>query len=405
MKWLDVIDLQGNQIQNFIVQILAADPSSVEGKLYYNSVSHTLRYYNGTAWTDIASSVYTDEQAQDALNLAFAAGSQAVITVSYNDASNSFSFSIANGAVTNAMHANMGANTVKANITGSAAAPTDVTLAAFKTWLALAPADISGFDTQVRTSRLDQMAAPTAAVPLNGQKITGLADPTSAQDAATKNYVDIAIQGLSPKAAVRAATTAAGTLASSFANGSVIDGVTLATGDRILIKNQATASENGIYTVNAAGAPTRAVDFDTNAEVAAGAYFFVEEGTANADSGWVLTTDGAITLGTTALAFTQFSGAGQITVSGLLLKTGNALSLDHTSTTHVARIWSGALTGGATSEVVTHNLNTRDIQVFLINNASPWDSVGFTWEATTVNTITIRAGANLPAGYRVVVCG
>lgn len=405
MKLLDVLDLQNNQLQNFVVQILAADPTNVEAKLYYNSVSHTLRFYNGTTWNDIAAATYTDEQAQDALATAFAAGSQANITIAYNDGANSFTFTITAGSVTNAMLSTMPTNTVKANITGGTAAPTDVTLAAFITWLALVPSNISGFDTQVRTSRLDQMAAPTAAVALNGQKATGAADPTSGQDLATKAYVDGVAQGLSAKNSVRAATTANGALATAYANGQTIDGVTLATGNRILIKNQTTASENGIYTVNAAGAPTRATDFDANAEVTVGVYTFVEEGTANGDSGWVLTTDGAITLGTTGLTFTQFSGAGQITVTAPLVKTGNALSLDIASTTHVARIWSGALTGGATSEVVTHSLNTRDVIVQVINNASPWDAVLVTWEATSVNTITIRAGANLPAGYRVVVTG
>jgi len=116
-------------------------------------------------------------------------------------------------------------------------------------------------------------------------------------------------------------------LATDFANGQAIDGVTLATGDRILIKNQAAGAENGIYTVNASGAPTRAVDFDANAEVAKGAFIFVEEGTTNADAGFVLTTDGAITLGTTALAFTQFSGAGDITAGNALTKSGNTLNV------------------------------------------------------------------------------
>ena len=171
------------------------------------------------------------------------------------------------------------------------------------------------------------LSGQAGALAMNSQKITGLADPASAQDAATKSYVDGVAQGLSAKDSVRAATTEAETLASDFANGQAIDGVTLATGDRILIKNQAAGAENGIYTVNASGAPTRAVDFDANAEVAKGAYVFVEEGTTNADAGFVLTTDGAITLGTTALAFTQFSGAGDITAGSALTKSGNTLNV------------------------------------------------------------------------------
>ena len=171
------------------------------------------------------------------------------------------------------------------------------------------------------------LSGQAGALAMNSQKITGLATPTADGDAATKSYVDSVAQGLSAKDAVRVATTANGTLSSAFANGQTVDGITLATGDRILIKNQSTGSENGIYTVNASGAPTRAVDFDANAEVAKGAYVFVEEGTTNADAGFVLTTDGAITLGTTSLAFTQFSGAGDITAGSALTKSGNTLNV------------------------------------------------------------------------------
>ena len=171
------------------------------------------------------------------------------------------------------------------------------------------------------------LSGQAAALAMNSQKITGLATPTADADAATKSYVDGVAQGLSAKDSVRAATTANGTLATAFANSQAIDGVTLATGDRILLKNQSTATENGIYTVNASGAPTRAVDFDSNAEVAKGAFIFVEEGTTNADAGFVLTTDGAITLGSTSLAFTQFSGAGDITAGSALTKSGNTLNV------------------------------------------------------------------------------
>ncbi len=182
-------------------------------------------------------------------------------------------------------------------------------------------------DARVRLNRLDQMAVPTASVSMNSQTITSLGTPSGATDAATKGYVDAVKQALDIKDSVRAATTAAGTLASSFENGDVIDGVTLATNDRILIKDQAAGAENGIYTVNASGAPTRATDADASSEVSGGMYTFVDEGTANADSGFVLTNNGAITLGTTALVFTQFSGAGQITAGSALTKTGNTLDV------------------------------------------------------------------------------
>ena len=108
----------------------------------------------------------------------------------------------------------------------------------------------------------------------------------------------------------------------------LVDGVTLATGDRILLKNQSTGSENGIYTVSASGAPTRATDFDSNADVSTGAFTFVEEGTVNADAGFVMTNDGTVSIGSTALTFAQFSGAGQITGGTNITKSGNTLNFD-----------------------------------------------------------------------------
>ena len=150
--------------------------------------------------------------------------------------------------------------------------------------------------------------------------------PSDINDAASKSYVDATANGLDVKASVRAASTAAGTLSSAFANGETMDGVTLATNDRILIKDQTDGTENGIYTVNGSGAPTRATDFDADAEVTAGAFTFVEEGTTNGDTGHVLSTNGSITVGSTSIAFTQFSGAGLLTAGTGLTKTGNTLN-------------------------------------------------------------------------------
>lgn len=190
----------------------------------------------------------------------------------------------------------------------------------------LLASNINDFDTKVRLSRLDQMAAPTADVSLNSQKITNLATPTSDTDAATKAYVDAARSGLDVKQSVRVATVSNITLSGA----QTIDGVSAIAGDRVLVKNQTTGSQNGIYVV-AAGSWSRATDADTDAEVTAGMFTFVTEGTVNADTGWVLTTNDSITVDTTSLAFAQFSGAGQITAGDGLTKTGSTIDVVGTS--------------------------------------------------------------------------
>lgn len=194
----------------------------------------------------------------------------------------------------------------------------------------LTAAKISDFDTQVRTSRLDQMAVPTADVSLNSRKITNLLDPVNAQDAATKNYVDMTVQGLDPKQSVRAATTAnIATLSGTM----TIDGIALVAGDRVLVKDQTTASQNGIYVV-AAGAWARSLDADTWAELP-GAYVFAESGTTNADMGFVCSSDAGGTLGTTDVIFQQFSGAGQISAGLGLTKTGNTINIGTASSARI----------------------------------------------------------------------
>ena len=150
-----------------------------------------------------------------------------------------------------------------------------------------------------------------------------VATPTLDNHAANKSYVDSIAQGLDVKDSVRAASTGNITVGTPA---TTLDGVTLVTGDRILLKNQTTGSENGIYTY-ASGGLTRATDMDATGEFV-GAFFFVEEGTTNSDQGFVCSTNGTVTVGTTAVAFTQFTGTGQLTAGNGLSKSGNTFNVN-----------------------------------------------------------------------------
>lgn len=259
-------------------------------------------------------------------------------------------------------------------------------------------ATISDFDTQVRTNRVDQLAAPTVAVSLNNQRITNLATPTADTDAATKGYVDAAVNGTDWKQSVRAATTANITLSGL----QTIDGVTLAANDSVLVKDQTTGSQNGIYLAQS-GAWTRRTDADASAEVTAGLSVMVTEGTLYADSQWRLTTNDTITIGTTSLTFAQI-GAGSSYVEGTGIDiTGNTISID---TAVVVRKFAQTIgTGAATSIAVTHGLNTQDVMVEVYEVAT-----GATVECDVTRTSTSQvtlAFTTAPAtnSLRVVVQG
>jgi hypothetical protein len=426
-KYLSAIDLVKNEIRNARVQNLASAPGSpVLGQIYYDTVANNLYFWDGTIWQATAGGA-TGAAGGDLTgtypNPTIAAG---VITDAKISASAAIQLS------------KLAVNPLaRANHTGTQLAAT-----------------ISDFDAQVRTTRLDQMAAPTAAVSLNSQRITNLADPTSAQDAATKAYVDATSQGLDVKASVRATTTANITLSGT----QTIDGVALVAGDRVLVKNQTTASTNGIYVV-ASGGWSRSADAATSAMVSPGLFTFVEEGTAAADSGFILTTDGPITLGTTGLSFTQFTGAGQITAGAGLVKNGNIIdavgttdritvltdNIDIASTyvgqtsittlgTIAAGTWQGTpvavayggtgattavgartnlgavgkysvVNGGTTTDTVTHGLNTSDVTVS-VRDTSTGQIVTPDMYITDANTVTIMyATAPSASTLRITVIG
>ena len=169
----------------------------------------------------------------------------------------------------------------------------------------------------------------SGAIAMGTSKITGMGDPTLAQDAATKNYVDNLSQGLDAKASCRVATTADITLSGT----QTIDGISVIAADRVLVKDQTTTANNGIY-LCASGAWTRTTDADTWAELPA-AFVFVEVGTLNANNGYVCTVADGGTLGTTSITWVQFSGAGQITAGSGLTKVGNTLDVGTASATRI----------------------------------------------------------------------
>lgn len=279
-KFLTNIDLNQNQLINATFEALATNPSTgnFEGRMYFNTATFSLMVYANAAWRKTVHSITSGG----------GEGIAEALTVSES-----------NGTVTLTL------NVADADSAG-------LLSAAFF-------GDLNGATSSATANKL---------VKRDGNGNISVATPTDDGHAATKGYVDAARSGLDVKASVRVATTAAINLSSDLEAGDVIDGVTLVAGDRVLVKHQGTASENGIYVAVAAeaGAASRADDANTSAKVTTGMFTFVAEGTVNADNGFVLTTDDIITLGTTGLTFIQFSGAGQITAGDGLTKSGNTIN-------------------------------------------------------------------------------
>lgn len=233
---------------------------------------------------------------------------------------------------------------------------------------------------------LSQFAAATANLSLGGFLINNLGTPIAATDAASKGYVDGVAQGLNTKLSVTAATTPAGGNITLSAP-QTIDGVAVVAGNRVLVKNQTTPSQNGIYVV-AAGAWTRSTD---QATPAVGDYTFVESGTTQANQGWAL--------GTSTTVWTQFSAAGEYTAGVGITITSGVIAATGTQK------FSQTLSTSATSYTITHNLNTLDVIVQVYTVADGSEVVVDNLRATT-NTVTLNfATAPSANAYRVVIIG
>lgn len=249
--------------------------------------------------------------------------------------------------------------------------------------------------------------------------INNLATPGFDHQAVNKGYADALIRGLDWKASARACPVGNVSLSSP---GLTFDGVSLVAGDRVLLKDQTNAAQNGLYTWGGNSVTlVRTPDADSSAEVTSGMAVTVTEGTVNGDKSFNLITDDTINLGVTALTFSALGGA-----SGASYTAGNGLSLAGSDfsvnvgtglaivsdnvqidTAVVPRKYATAVGNGAlTTIAVTHNLGTRDVQVSVLLAATPWDSYDVDWSATDANTVTlVFAVAPTSGQYRVVVIG
>ena len=285
-KFLTNLDLNQNQLLNATFEVLATDPSSgnFEGRLIYNSTTDTVKVYANSAWRSLPHSIVSGG----------GAGIAEALTVSES-----------NGTVTLTLN--------------------------------VADTDSAGLLPAAMWNMLTDATPDATASKLVKRDSSGnakVATPTDAAHIATKGYVDAARQGLDVKASVRAATTAAINLSTDLQNGDVIDGVTLVTGNRVLVKDQGSASENGIYVVVASGAASRSSDANGTAdtgELTSGTFTFVEEGTVNFDSGFVISTNGTITIGSSSIVWTQFSGAGSFEAGDGLSKSGTTVNVNVTA--------------------------------------------------------------------------
>ena len=495
-KFLVSIDLNKNELQNAVIQNLGTAPSSPQaGQIYFNTGDNELYYYDGGGWVSVLNESEVISGTLAARPAAGVAGRLYYATDNYllyfddgttwtqiNNfgsvtAQTSYGASSGNGSSTNFARADhthgtpaltnvtpsslsIGANGAVG--TGTAPAREDHVhempdFGNVTAQTSFGSASGNGSSTDVARAdhthgtpthdnaahsaiNLSALATPTADVSFNNYKITNLATPTNATDAATKGYVDGVAEGLHIHASVVAATTA--NLTATYDNGTsgvgatltnsgtqaalVLDGVTLSVSDRVLVKNQTSGAQNGIYTVTDTGSVstdwvlTRATDFNTSAEIQGGDFVFVTSGTSYDNTGWVQTATG-VTVGTTAIVWQQFSGAGTYTASngvqlvgsdfsGVVVSGGGltvgASGFDIDTAVVVKKYAANVGDGTATSYVISHNLGTKDVTVAVYDNSSPYAEVICDVQHTSTTAITLLFSvAPTSNQYRVVVHG
>lgn len=493
-KFLVSIDLNKNELQNAVIQNLGTAPATPSaGQIYFNTGDNEIYYYDGTAWvsvlneSEVISGTFAARPVAGTPGRLFFATDQQILYfdtgVAWDQVSNfgsvvaqtTYGASSGNGSsnnyaradhthgtpsLTNATPTALSVGGSGAVGTGTAPAREDHTHAmpsfgnvvaettfgaasANGTSPSIARADHThGTPTHDNAAHsainLSALAVPLADINLNNFKITSLATPINATDAATKGYVDSVAEGLHIHASVVAASTA--NLTATYDNGTsgvgatltnsgtqvalVIDGVTLSVSNRVLIKNQTAALENGIYTVTDTGSGstnwilTRATDFNSSAEIQGGDFVFVTGGTAYDNTGWVQTSTG-VTVGTTAIVWDQFSGAGTYTASnGVQLvgsnfsgvvEAGKGVTVGASGfaidTAVVVRKYASDVGDGvATSYTITHNLGTKDVIVSVYDNSSPYAEVICDVQHTSTTAITLLFSvAPTNNQYRVVV--
>ena len=283
-KFLTNIDLNQNQLINARFQVVSSFPAvenTFEGHLVYNSTTDVIAVYANGGWRSLPHTIVSG-------------GGEGI--------AEALTVSTSNGTVT---------LTLNVADTDSAG---------------LLPAS---FWQMLNDATSDATASKL--VKRDAQGNAKVATPTDSNHIATKGYVDAARQGLDVKQSVRVATTAPINLASDLEAGDTIDGVTLVAGDRVLVKDQSTATENGIYVAVASGAASRSSDANGTAdtgELKPGTFTFVEEGSVHSDKGFVVSTNGTITIDSTSITWTQFSGAGSFTAGDGLSQSGNTINVN-----------------------------------------------------------------------------